>query len=382
MPSCRSKYRRLAELPAGARVGTSSPRRQAQLQAARPDLAVELLRGNVDTRLARLEDGALDAILLACAGLERLGLADRITEVLDAESFVPAVGQGVIGIECATIDAASQCGARGAARSVHGAAPRGRARLCAATAGQLSFADRRACLRSTARRCGCRAFIGAPDGREAYRDRISGPAAQAADLGRRARRPHARRRRRRAARTAATGGHGHAVTAVARRAHRRRHAARAPVGRHRRSAAGARRACGRVSRDADRVDRAGRHAGDRGLRRLRLGDLHQRECRRARGGPGAASPRERRSRPSARRRRARSRTGHSCRSDTAGRGADSEGLARAAGVRRAAGTAHPDPPRHRRARAAAPELERRGAAVQVAELYRRVPVTPSPARAR
>lgn len=109
------KYQRLAELPARARIGTSSPRRQAQLRQLRSDLAVELLRGNVDTRLARLDEGAMDGILLACAGLERLGLAGRITEMLDAESFVPAVGQGVIGVECAAADAEG----RAAAAALH-----------------------------------------------------------------------------------------------------------------------------------------------------------------------------------------------------------------------------------------------------------------------
>lgn len=90
----------LEDLPARARVGTSSLRRQAQLYAARPDLSIEALRGNVDTRLRRLDSGDLDAILLACAGLMRLGLESRITVRLDPEVCLPAVGQGVIGIEC------------------------------------------------------------------------------------------------------------------------------------------------------------------------------------------------------------------------------------------------------------------------------------------
>ena len=102
------RYARFADLPHGARVGTSSPRRQAQLRSARPDLSLELLRGNVDTRLRRLEEGGLDAILLACAGLERLGLGERITEQLPADFCVPAVGHGVIGIECRPGDARSR----------------------------------------------------------------------------------------------------------------------------------------------------------------------------------------------------------------------------------------------------------------------------------
>lgn len=95
----------LDELPRGARLGTSSLRRQAQLLAARADLRIEPLRGNVDTRLKRLEAGELEAIVLACAGLERLGLATRISARLDAAVSLPAVGQGVIGVECRADDA-------------------------------------------------------------------------------------------------------------------------------------------------------------------------------------------------------------------------------------------------------------------------------------
>ncbi len=98
-------FQQLEELPRGARVGTSSLRRQAQLLAARPDLRIEALRGNVDTRLRRLEAGELDAIVLACAGLIRLGLESRITTRLDMKISLPAVGQGIIGIECRSDDA-------------------------------------------------------------------------------------------------------------------------------------------------------------------------------------------------------------------------------------------------------------------------------------
>lgn len=95
---------RFADLPKGARLGTSSLRRQAQLLAARPDLVIVALRGNVDTRLKRLLGGELDAIVLACAGLTRLGLESRITERLDPKISLPAVGQGVIGVECRVAD--------------------------------------------------------------------------------------------------------------------------------------------------------------------------------------------------------------------------------------------------------------------------------------
>jgi hydroxymethylbilane synthase len=95
----------LTDLPAGAKLGTSSLRRRAQILAARPDLSIEPLRGNVDTRLSRLENGALDAIVLACAGLVRLGLEARITTRLESGTMLPAVGQGAIGIECRSGDA-------------------------------------------------------------------------------------------------------------------------------------------------------------------------------------------------------------------------------------------------------------------------------------
>jgi hydroxymethylbilane synthase len=99
------KAQRIADLPQGARVGTSSLRRQAQLLAARPDLRIEALRGNVDTRLKRLDDGGLDAIILACAGLVRMGWESRITARLDPRDCLPAVSQGIIGVECRSDDA-------------------------------------------------------------------------------------------------------------------------------------------------------------------------------------------------------------------------------------------------------------------------------------
>ena len=92
----------LAGLGQGAVIGSSSLRRRAQLLSLRPDLEVRPLRGNVNTRLARLDDGQFDAIILACAGLERLGLAGRIGEQLAIDTMVPATAQGVIGIECAS----------------------------------------------------------------------------------------------------------------------------------------------------------------------------------------------------------------------------------------------------------------------------------------
>jgi len=98
------KHRRFDDLPEGATVGTSSLRRRAQVLNRRPDLKLVDLRGNVDTRLRKLDEQNLDAIILAEAGLVRLGLAERITELLDQSWMLPAVGQGAIGLECLVDD--------------------------------------------------------------------------------------------------------------------------------------------------------------------------------------------------------------------------------------------------------------------------------------
>ncbi len=104
-----SRYQGLAALPTGANVGTASLRRECQLRAQRPDLRVGTLRGNVQTRLAKLESGEFDAIVLAAAGLRRLGLAERIRCTLTPEQSLPAVGQGALGIECRSDDPEINC---------------------------------------------------------------------------------------------------------------------------------------------------------------------------------------------------------------------------------------------------------------------------------
>lgn len=96
---CSLKYAGIDELPRGARVGTSSLRRQAQLKALRPDLDIHPLRGNVDTRLRKLEAGEYDAVILATAGLNRLGKTESIKQVIPANVMCPAAGQGALGIE-------------------------------------------------------------------------------------------------------------------------------------------------------------------------------------------------------------------------------------------------------------------------------------------
>jgi hydroxymethylbilane synthase len=102
------RHGKLADLPSGARVGTSSLRRAACLRAARPDLVIVPLRGNVDTRLRKVDAGECDAIVLARAGLVRLELAERATEVLTPEISLPAVGQGALGIETREADEATR----------------------------------------------------------------------------------------------------------------------------------------------------------------------------------------------------------------------------------------------------------------------------------
>ena len=99
------RYQRLDDLPQGAVVGTSSLRRQVQLLERRPDLRIESLRGNVGTRLEKVDRGVYDAIVLASAGLKRLGAAERIREAISPDVLLPAIGQGAIGVECRQGDA-------------------------------------------------------------------------------------------------------------------------------------------------------------------------------------------------------------------------------------------------------------------------------------
>ena len=103
---CSARYSSIADLPQGARVGTSSLRREAQLKAVRRDLVVHPLRGNVDTRLRKLESGEFDAIILAVAGLRRLGRAEVIRQIIPVETMCPAAGQGALAVEVRSGDAA------------------------------------------------------------------------------------------------------------------------------------------------------------------------------------------------------------------------------------------------------------------------------------
>ncbi len=173
----------LSTLPAGARVGTSSPRRKGFLSLARPDLMIQDQRGNVPTRLQAVDDGRADAIVLAVAGLRRLGLADRITEILDPDVLLPAAAQGALALQIRADD--DQAGDAVAALDD----PRTRAEVTA----------ERACLRAL--QAGCQAPVGAlarVDGAELVlraavvgpagitRARCAGPVEEAVTLGRRA----------------------------------------------------------------------------------------------------------------------------------------------------------------------------------------------------
>jgi hydroxymethylbilane synthase len=175
--------KRIADLPMGARVGTSSLRRAAQLRNLRPDLVVESIRGNLDTRLRKLDEGRYDAILLAAAGLKRLGWAARIAEILPVEQMCPAVGQGALAIEtraagpgwnaCVLLDHAETHAAVTAERGVLSALGGG----CQVPIGaHATVADGRVRLL---------AIVVSPDGAALVRAQGEGAVDQAAELGRR-----------------------------------------------------------------------------------------------------------------------------------------------------------------------------------------------------
>ena len=145
--TCSSAARRKPsrELPHGATVGTASLRRQAMVKRLRPDLAIVPLRGNVETRLRKLDDGEADATLLALAGLKRLGLADAATAMLDVDEFLPAVGQGAIGIETRADDARTRELLAAINHADTFSALAGRARLPRRARRLVPHADRRPC---------------------------------------------------------------------------------------------------------------------------------------------------------------------------------------------------------------------------------------------
>ena len=179
-----SHYDSLDALPEAARVGSSSLRRQAQLRMMRPDLVIEPLRGNVNTRLAKLEAGEYDAIILAAAGLERLGLQQHIRQQFATEQMLPAAAQGVIGIEClegradlrrvlAKLEHDETARTTAAERAV---ALTLQANCQSPVATYATIADDR--LRLTA-------LVALPDGSRSLRDSLEGPAGNAEEIGKR-----------------------------------------------------------------------------------------------------------------------------------------------------------------------------------------------------
>jgi hydroxymethylbilane synthase len=176
------RYARLQDLPIAARVGTSSLRRQAQLLAARPDLEILALRGNVNTRLRRLDDGELDAIVLACAGLMRLGWESRITARLDPAISMPAVGQGVIGIECRA-DAAGTLGRLQALEHAETRLAMNAERAFSARLGGSCQSPIAAHAKLEGGRLMLDGLVAEPDGSRLWRDTIAGSAEQSVSLG-------------------------------------------------------------------------------------------------------------------------------------------------------------------------------------------------------
>jgi hydroxymethylbilane synthase len=175
------RHQSFALLPHGARVGTSSQRRQSILRAQRPDLEIVALRGNVDTRLRKLDAGEYEAIILAAAGLIRLGLAGRITQYLSPSLSLPAVGQGIVGIECR---------GEAAVLALVGVLDDRPTRECLAAERALAARLEGSCtspIAGFAQHAGggleLEGLVAAPDGSVVYRDRIAGPAGEAAALG-------------------------------------------------------------------------------------------------------------------------------------------------------------------------------------------------------
>jgi len=177
-----NRFKRLDELPQGARIGTSSLRRQCQLLHARPDFRILPLRGNVETRLRKLDEDGYDAIILAAAGLQRLGLDARIASLVPTTASLPAVGQGIIGIECRADDTRT---CKAVAALEH--AP---SRVCLEAERAFAARLQGSCQSPVAGfaelsgdRLSLRGLVGAPDGSEVFADLIEGKPGEAAGLG-------------------------------------------------------------------------------------------------------------------------------------------------------------------------------------------------------
>ncbi len=175
--------RKLADLAKGARVGTSSLRRAAQLRALRPDLEIENIRGNLDTRLRKLDEGRYDTIVLASAGLRRLGWDNRITELLDPDVMCPAVGQGALAVETrADGGSAFQISKRLEDAETRIAVTAERAVLASLGGGCQVPIGAHATVEGS--RLHLRAIVVSPDGSQAIRKQSTGSVEDAAALGR------------------------------------------------------------------------------------------------------------------------------------------------------------------------------------------------------
>jgi hydroxymethylbilane synthase len=177
-----TKFATLAALPQGARVGTSSLRRESQLRVKYPHLVIEPLRGNVQTRLRKLDDGVYDAIILAAAGLQRLGLEQRITAIITPEEMLPAVGQGALAVECR----ADRADVAALLKPLHDDTTA----TCVSAERALSRALAGSCnvplggfAEITGARLRLRGYVGAPDGKRHVSAAIEGAAADAEALG-------------------------------------------------------------------------------------------------------------------------------------------------------------------------------------------------------
>jgi hydroxymethylbilane synthase len=182
--ACRERGATLADLPSGAKIGTGSTRRMALLRAHRPDLELVPLRGNVPTRLGRLENGDLDAVVLACAGLDRLGLTEKIDERISTDTMLPAVGQGLL-----VLETRAECEWRSKIQALEGpetgVVARAERAYQAALGGDCSiplagFAERR-----SQGELRFRGLVASLDGRVIARAEIAAPEAEAERLGQR-----------------------------------------------------------------------------------------------------------------------------------------------------------------------------------------------------
>jgi len=177
-----NQYGQLDDLPQGAVVGTSSLRRQSQLLQYRPDLQIKFLRGNVNTRLQKLDDGDYDAIILAAAGLIRLEMKDRISSYLTTEQSLPAMGQGAVGIECRVGDTETEQLIASLAHKETTIRLRAERALnkrleggCQVPIGGFAELD--------GEQLSMRAFVGSPDGKELVEGSVSGSIEDAEKMG-------------------------------------------------------------------------------------------------------------------------------------------------------------------------------------------------------